>query len=126
MLVIDDDSGILENTTELLLLAGYKVITATNGKMGFEKAMNFHPDVIICDIMMPETNGVGFLNMIYKEPSIKDVPLIFMSAGAIPEYVHRSLKNAGYEFLSKPFTENQLLDAVEKSLRKSPVKESIS
>lgn len=121
ILVIDDDSRILENATGLLLMAEYEVITATNGKMGFEKVMKFHPDIIICDIMMPETNGVGFLNMIYKELLIKDVPLIFMSAGAIPEYVHRNLIKAGYEFLSKPFTENQLLNAVEKGLRKNSV-----
>ena len=121
VLVIDDDQRIRENTAELLILSGYEVITASNGKIGFDKALKFQPDVIMCDIMMPETNGVGFLNLIYKEPSIKDTPLIFMSGAVMPEYVHRSLIKAGYEFLSKPFTEKQLLDALERSSNKSPV-----
>ena len=121
ILVIDDDQRIRENTAELLVLSGYEVITANNGKMGFDEALKFQPDIIISDIMMPETNGVGFLNMIYKEPSIKDTPIIFMSGASMPEYVHRSLENAGYEFLSKPFTEKQLLDALERNSNKSPV-----
>ena|SRR5665213_1873111 len=121
ILVVDDDQRIRENTAELLVLSGYKVITASNGKMGFDKALKFQPDIIISDIMMPETNGVGFLNLIYTDPTIKDIPLIFMSGAAMPEYVHRSLEHAGYEFLSKPFTEKQLLNALERSFNKSMV-----
>ena len=60
VLVIEDNLELRENTTELLELAGYKVFTANDGKQGFEQALLYHPDVIICDIMMPVWDGSVF------------------------------------------------------------------
>src|ERR1039457_1425384 len=119
ILVIDDDQNLDENTAELLAIAGYSVATAVNGKLGFDIALEFNPDIIICDIMMPKTNGVAFLILIKENPATKDIPLIFMSGSAIPQYLYDSMMKNGYDFLSKPFTEKQLIDAIERSLSRS-------
>ncbi len=116
ILVIDDDKDLRENISEILSLTGHGVMTAVNGREGFDKAVQFLPDVIISDIMMPDTNGVMFLKLLKKENTTKDIPLIFMSGAAIPTKTHQSILTEGYQYLSKPFTEEQLLIAVDKCL----------
>ena len=68
---IEDNLEVRENTTEILELANYKVLTAENGKIGVEMAKNSSPDLIICDIMMPELDGYGVLHMVRKKKSIQ-------------------------------------------------------
>jgi CRP/FNR family cyclic AMP-dependent transcriptional regulator len=60
ILVIEDNKDVRENLAELLELSGYHVVTAENGKTGAAKAMELLPDLILCDIMMPELDGFGF------------------------------------------------------------------
>ena len=67
ILVIDDNTGIRENTAEILTLAGYKTSTAENGKIGVELAIREIPDLIVCDIMMPELDGYGVLHLLKKK-----------------------------------------------------------
>jgi CheY-like chemotaxis protein len=62
VLVIDDNPDIRENTAEILELAGYKTYTAENGKQGVDLAVKEKPDVIVCDIMMPELDGYGYFS----------------------------------------------------------------
>ena len=114
ILVIEDNAEVRENTAELLELDGYRVITAINGKTGFSQALTDHPDVILCDVMMPETDGVGFLKLIKAEKSTCNIPLIFFSAGSAPLAVRRGLEQGGDEYLQKPFTHEELLGAVER------------
>ncbi|RZL40011.1 MAG: response regulator, partial [Pedobacter sp.] len=61
ILIIEDNDDIRESTAEILELAGYKTLTAINGKIGVELAIKNHPDIILCDIMMPELDGYGVL-----------------------------------------------------------------
>ena len=69
LLLIEDDVTVRENTAELLELSNYNVITASNGKLGIETAKQEIPDIIICDIMMPEIDGYGVLEALSKNPS---------------------------------------------------------
>ena len=80
ILVIDDNTDLRENTAEILDLAGYKTLTAENGKRGVEVATREKPDVIVCDIMMPELDGYGVLHLLRKNPDTKNIPFIFLTA----------------------------------------------
>src|SRR4030095_10515350 len=80
ILVIDDNIDIRENTAEILELAGYKTTTAENGKKGVEQAIKTKPDLIVCDIMMPELDGYGVLHLLRKNTETQFIPFIFLTA----------------------------------------------
>lgn len=117
LLVIEDNSFIRENTAELLELAGYKVEVARNGQEGFKQTMHHRPDLILCDALMPQTDGLGFLKLVKKENSIHKIPLIFFSAGSAPLAVLKGLEQGGNAYLPKPFTVEELLSTVEACLQ---------
>ena len=77
ILLIEDDKALRENTAELLELSDFEVLTASNGKIGLKKASNNLPDIIICDIMMPELDGYGVLEALAKKNVTKYIPFIF-------------------------------------------------
>ena len=112
ILIIEDNREIRENTAELLELRSYKVLTAENGGVGFELAKQYKPDLILCDMMMPETDGWAFLQLAKKEPAIYAIPLIFFSAGSPYPEVRKALINEGNGYLHKPFTEEELLNTI--------------
>ena len=81
ILVIEDNLDIREGTQEILDLTGdYDVITAENGKIGVELAIKHQPDLILCDIMMPELDGYGVLYMLNKFENTMHIPFIFLTA----------------------------------------------
>src|SRR5438045_485248 len=80
LLVIEDNLDILENITELLELSNYEVHKANNGILGVEAALAQKPDLILCDIMMPELDGYGVLHMVQKNPDLQNTPFIFLTA----------------------------------------------
>ncbi|HEX4849461.1 MAG TPA: response regulator, partial [Puia sp.] len=80
LLIIDDHDDIRENIAEILDLAGYKTYTAENGKKGVEAAIRERPDLIICDVMMPELDGYGVLHLLKKNIQTENIPFIFLTA----------------------------------------------
>lgn len=116
ILIIEDNEEIRENTAELLGLHNYDVFTAEEGGEGYEMAKKHEPDLILCDIMMPETDGRRFLRLAKNDKSVRDIPLIFFSAGTGSPEVQKALIKAANGFLQKPFTEEELLKAVHKFL----------
>ncbi|MBD3662033.1 MAG: response regulator, partial [Arenibacter algicola] len=80
ILLIEDNKDVRENTADILELANYEVATAENGKIGVELAEKFRPDVIICDIMMPELDGYGVLEILGKNSTTASIPFIFLTA----------------------------------------------
>jgi CheY-like chemotaxis protein len=114
ILIIEDNDEIRENTAELLGLHNYDVFTAEEGGEGYELARKHEPDLILCDIMMPETDGRRFLKLARNDKIVRDIPLVFFSAGTGSPEVQRALIKAADGFLRKPFTEEELLKAVEK------------
>ena len=80
VLLIEDDVILRENTAELLELSNYKVLKASNGKTGLSLAKEHQPDIIICDIMMPELDGYGVIEKLSKSKTTKYIPFIFLSA----------------------------------------------
>jgi DNA-binding response OmpR family regulator len=119
ILVIEDNKDILENTTEILELSNYQVLEASNGKEGVEKAIADKPDLILCDIMMPEIDGYGVLHMVQKNPDLQHTPFIFLTAMTEKEEVRKGMSLGADDYITKPFDPTDLLNAIESRLRKS-------
>lgn len=114
ILIIEDNDEIRENTAELLELHDFEVFTANEGGEGFNLARTHRPDLILCDIMMPETDGRMFLQLARNDETIRNVPLVFFSAGTSPLELQKTLIKAANGFLKKPFTEEELLKTVKR------------
>jgi len=110
-----------ENTAEMLELAKYKVITAENGKIGVKLAQNEKPDLIICDIMMPELDGYGVLHVLGKDATTAGIPFIFLSAKAEKNDQRLGMSMGADDYLTKPFEHTELLHAVEVRLKKNEI-----
>lgn len=124
ILIIEDDKIVRENTAEILQLANYEVIVAENGKFGLEKATFFKPDLIICDILMPELDGYGVLQIMMRNKSLQRIPVIFMSAKTKHEDVRRGMDLGASDYITKPFEESELLSAVASRLKRREIMES--
>jgi CheY-like chemotaxis protein len=118
ILLIEDDSALRENTAELLELSDYKVHSAPNGKIGIEVAKKQLPDLIVCDIMMPEVDGYGVLEAISLEPTTTHIPFIFLSAKTEHKEIRKGMDLGADDYLTKPFEEEDLLSAIESRLAK--------
>ncbi|WP_445736528.1 response regulator [Mariniflexile sp.] len=121
ILLIEDDVVLRENTAELLELSNYNVITAPNGKIGLEIAKNDLPNIIICDIMMPELDGYGVLEALAKNESTKHIPFIFLSAKTERKDVRKGMDLGADDYITKPFEEDELVSAIESRLAKAAI-----
>lgn len=119
VLLIEDNREMRENTAEILELAKYDVHTAENGKEGVKKAQNEKPDLIICDIMMPEVDGYGVLHMLSKDPETASIPFIFLTAKAEKSDYRKGMAMGADDYLTKPFDDMELLSAVETRIAKN-------
>jgi len=118
ILLVEDNKEIRENTSEILELANYKVRTANNGKKGYELALEETPDLIICDIMMPVLDGYGLLHLVSKNDHLKSVPFIFLTAKTERNDFRKGMEMGADDYITKPFTDIELLNAVESRLQK--------
>jgi DNA-binding response OmpR family regulator len=121
ILVIDDNQDIRENIAEILELAGYETFTAENGKRGVELAIKEKPAVIICDIMMPELDGYGVLHMLRKHPDTQYIPFVFLTAKTERSDFRKGMEMGADDYITKPFDDIELLNAVEIRLKKSEI-----
>ena len=118
ILVIEDNTEVRENIQEILELSNYEVVTAENGKRGVEKAKTEKPDLIICDIMMPELDGYGVLYMLGKTPETNGIPFIFLTAKTEKSDFRKGMNLGADDYLTKPFEEMDLLNTIERRLNK--------
>lgn len=116
ILVIEDDPVLRENIAELLSLAQYEVFTASDGKKGVNAAKQQVPDVIICDIMMPELDGYGVLEALSKDGATKQIPFIFLSAKTERRDIRKGMDLGADDYITKPFEESELLGAIKSRL----------
>lgn len=121
ILLIEDNNEIRENTAEILELDGFEVITAENGKVGVEKALQCLPDLIICDIMMPVLDGYGVLHLLSRNPETSNIPFIFLTAKADRSDFRKGMEMGADDYITKPFDDAELLNAIESRLKKSEV-----
>jgi CheY-like chemotaxis protein len=116
ILIIEDNKEVRENTAELLELSNYNVLTASNGYIGFELAKKHQPDLILCDMMLPETDGNAFLQLVGEDGMLAGIPLIFFTAGSPNIEMRTRMIKMGHQFLYKPFTEEALLCTIQTGL----------
>lgn len=119
ILVIEDNMAVRENIAEILELASYTVLTAENGKVGVDLAVKELPDLIICDIMMPELDGYGVLHLLNKNHTTSGIPFIFLTAKAERTDYRKGMDMGADDYLTKPFDDIELLNAIEVRLKKA-------
>lgn len=119
IVLIDDNKELRENTAEILELANYHVFTAENGRIGVELALQEDPDLIICDIMMPELDGFGVLSQLQKNPMTRHKPFIFLTAKTEHQDLRKGMELGADDYITKPFSGTELLSAVESRFKKN-------
>ncbi|MBI1937230.1 MAG: response regulator [Ignavibacteriales bacterium] len=118
ILVIEDDESYIDNIKILLEEEDYSVVTALNGSEGIQRASKENPDLIICDIMLPDISGHSVLEELRKRQKTKFVPFIFLTAKSSASDVREGMNLGADDYLTKPFLANDLLKAVETRLEK--------
>lgn len=119
ILLIEDNADVRENTSEILTLANYEVITAEDGKIGVDMAREFKPDLVICDIMMPKMDGYEVLRILGADSNTGSTPFIFLTAKTERADMRLGMNLGADDYVSKPFEENELLDAITCRLQKN-------
>lgn len=119
VLIIEDEKNIRENIEEILQLKNYEVKTADNGKTGIMEAMLFEPDIILCDIMMPEMDGYEVIQLIRQNKNTTNIPFIFLTAKSERQDTRKGMNLGADDYLTKPFKINELTDAIETRLQRA-------
>ena len=119
ILLIEDDADVRDNTAEILELANYRVLKAENGRKGVDLARKETPDLVLCDIMMPELDGYGVLHLLGRSPETAETPFIFLTAKAERGDVRKGMELGADDYITKPFEESELLNAIEGRLKRS-------
>ncbi|NEQ67010.1 MAG: diguanylate cyclase [Symploca sp. SIO2D2] len=118
ILVIEDQQAIRTNLLKLLNHVGFQTIGAENGLEGVELATNHLPDLIVCDIMMPDMDGYDVLQEMLQDPETARIPFIFLTAKADKSDIRQGMNLGADDYLTKPFTSDELIDTVMARLAK--------
>ncbi|MEG4088310.1 MULTISPECIES: response regulator [unclassified Microcoleus] len=118
ILVIEDEEAIRENILELLEAENFEGIGAINGKVGIKLAIEQIPDLILCDMMMPEVDGHGVIKALRSEPLTATIPFIFLTAKADKVDVRTGMELGADDYITKPCTPQELLKAIAIRLEK--------
>jgi two-component system, sensor histidine kinase and response regulator len=118
ILIIEDDINVRRNIWELLALEDFNVIAAANGCIGVQLALKEIPDLIICDIMMPELDGYGVLKALREHPTTATIPFVYLTAKSEKTDFRQGMQLGADDYLTKPFTRAELLAAVTCRLQK--------
>jgi DNA-binding response OmpR family regulator len=118
ILVIEDNRDIRESTSEILELAGYNVVSTENGKIGVDLAKKRVPDLILCDVMMPDLDGYGVIYLLKNNEQTANIPFIFLTAKAERSDFRKGMDMGADDYLTKPFDDIELLNAVKTRLEK--------
>ena len=119
ILIIEDNTDIREGTTEILELTGrYHVLAAENGRDGVDLATTHLPDLILCDIMMPELDGYGVLYILSKNEETAHIPFIFLTAKVERSDMRKAMELGADDYLTKPFDDVELLNAIDVRFKK--------
>lgn len=118
LLVIEDNNEMRENIAEILELSGYEVSTAADGLQGVQAARQHKPDLILCDIMMPNLDGFGVLKILQQDSQLKSTPFVFLTAKAEKDDFRKGMNLGAEDYLLKPFEDSDLLQVIETKLEK--------
>jgi serine/threonine-protein kinase PpkA len=118
ILIVEDDDAIRNNIARLLKLEGYEIATAVNGREGLERVLQLHPDLVISDISMPEMDGFALVEAVRANPLVANTCLMLLTALDDRASMRRGMTAGADDYLAKPFTRVELLDALTSLLKK--------
>ena len=118
ILVIEDEPEMRRNLTTILRLENFVSLAAENGRLGVALAKKEKPDLILCDVMMPELDGYGVLQALREDPATVTVPFIFLTAKGEKPDIRAGMNLGADDYLTKPVAKNDLLDAVASRLKR--------
>ena len=118
ILIMDDYEPLLESIVRFLSMEGFKIYSAKDGAEGIQKAIQYKPDLIICDIGMPKINGYKVYKTLENTPSTASIPFIFLTAKAQPKDFRAGLLLGADDYIIKPFELDELLMSINKRLEK--------
>ncbi|WP_017306575.1 response regulator [Spirulina subsalsa] len=118
ILVIEDEKAVRNNIAKILTLKGFAVISAENGQVGIQLAQDHQPDLIVCDILMPQINGYEVLERLQDNISTRTIPFIFLTAKVERSEQRKGMALGADDYITKPFTMDELMDAIEAKLKK--------
>lgn len=119
VLAIDDEYHILQLVTEFLRDQDFEVVTAPNGRVALECLRSYQPDLILCDVEMPEMNGHEFLQVLRTHPHMATTPFIFLTGMSTRQHIREGMDLGADDYLTKPFTFQELWRAIQSRLRKT-------
>ncbi|MEO1513356.1 MAG: response regulator [Bacteroidota bacterium] len=119
ILVIEDNFDFRDNLLEILSLSNYDVDGAENGRVGVTKALQNPPDLIVCDVMMPELDGYGVLHILAKKPQTAEIPFVFLTAKSEAVDFRKAMNLGADDYLTKPLDPHELLEVIDMRIRKS-------
>lgn len=123
IVVIEDNNDIRESIVEILELANYTVFEAENGRKGIDLAIEHKPDIILCDIMMPDLDGYGVLLILNRNPQTAGISFIFLTAKTERVDFRKGMEMGADDYLTKPFDDIELLKAVESRIRRKELQQ---
>ncbi|MBH8565264.1 EAL domain-containing response regulator [Nostoc sp. CENA67] len=127
ILVIEDEEAVRENLIDLLEAEDFEIVAAANGRIGINLAISEIPDLILCDMMMPEIDGYGVLSTLRQEPLTATIPFIFLTAKSAKADFRQGMDMGADDYLTKPFTRAELLSAIMNRLeRQATLKKYLS
>jgi len=118
ILVIEDEELVRENLVDLLQIEDFQVLQAADGQLGLRLAQEEHPDLILCDVMMPRLDGYGVLSQLRQNPKTAMIPFIFMTALADRTNARKGMELGADDYITKPCTATELLTAITVRLEK--------
>jgi DNA-binding response OmpR family regulator len=119
ILIVEDNEEVRENLEEILALYGYTVLAEPNGLAGVKAAIQHLPDLILCDVMMPELDGYGVLNMLSENERTAGIPFVFITARTEIEDIRRGMNLGADDYITKPFYKDELLNVIRTRLKKA-------
>lgn len=117
VLIIEDNQEIRENTSEILELAGFRVLNAENGSEGIRVAASSSPDLILCDIMMPGIDGYEVIRQLKNNPATTSIPFIYVTASGEKSEIKMAMDLGANGFVRKPFDTRELMQMIARCLK---------
>jgi len=122
ILVIDDDDDLRIDVIDILKFKGFITEGAMNGKIGLQIAKSFHPDLILCDVDMPELDGYGVLEALNQDPELKGISFIFITGSSSMSNLRQGMNLGADDYLTKPLQIEDLLKAIEARFKKYEIR----
>ena len=122
ILIIEDEPQTRQNLRTIVEMEGFRALTAANGRLGIDAAQREHPDLILCDVTMPDLDGHGVVKALRASPVTAAIPFIFLTARGERQDLRAGMNLGADDYLVKPITASELLAAIEARFTREAVR----